>query len=45
MTDIAVVGAGGLISSDLATGKAQVYVASGQVTEVLYTNAKSPPAG
>jgi hypothetical protein len=45
VTDIAVVGAGGLISSDLATGKAQVYVASGQVTEVLYTNAKSHRQG
>jgi hypothetical protein len=40
VTDIAVAGAGGLISSDLAAGKALVYVASGQVTEVLYTNAK-----
>jgi hypothetical protein len=45
VTDIAVVGAGGLISSDLATGKAQVYVPSGQVTEVLYTNAKSHGPG
>jgi hypothetical protein len=40
VTDIAVAGAGGLIDSDLRTGKALVYVASGQVTEVLYTNAK-----
>jgi hypothetical protein len=40
VTDIAVAGAGGLINSDLRTGKAMVYVASGQVTEVLYTNAK-----
>jgi hypothetical protein len=40
VTDIAVVGAGGLIDWDLATGKALVYAPSGQVTEVLYTNAK-----
>jgi hypothetical protein len=40
VTDIAVAGSGGLISSNLATGRALVYVASGQVTEVLYTNAK-----
>jgi hypothetical protein len=40
VTDIAVAGAGGLISSDLAAGKALVYAPSGEVTEVLYTNAK-----
>ena len=40
VTDIAVVGAGGLIDWDLATGKALVFAPSGQVTEVLYTNAK-----
>jgi hypothetical protein len=40
VTDIAVVAAGGLIDADLPTGKAMVYVASGRVTEVLYTNAK-----
>jgi len=45
VTNIAVVGAGGLIDSDLATGKAQVYVVSGQVTEVLYTNAKKHSPG
>ena len=40
VTDIAVAGEGGLISFDLAAGKALVYVASGEITEVLYTNAK-----
>lgn len=40
VTDIAVAGGGGLISSNLGTGKALVNVASGQTTEVLYTNAK-----
>ena len=40
VTDIQVVGAGGLISANRDTGKAQVYVTSGQITEVLYTNSK-----
>jgi hypothetical protein len=45
VTDIAVVGAGGLIDADLAAGTAKVWVVSGQVTEVLYTNSKKHSGG
>jgi hypothetical protein len=45
VTDIEVVGAGGLIDWKLETGKALVYVPSGQVTEVLYTNSKKHGSG
>jgi hypothetical protein len=40
VTDITVVGHGWLISKDHATGKAVINLASGGITEVLYTNGK-----
>ena len=45
VTDIKVVGAGGLISASPGAGKALVNVVSGQITEVLYTNAKRNTPG
>jgi hypothetical protein len=45
VTDIKVVGAGGLISANPSDGKALVNVASGQITEVLYTNARRNTPG
>jgi hypothetical protein len=45
VTDIKVVGAGGLISSNLGAGRALVNVVSGQITEVLYTNARPNSPG
>jgi hypothetical protein len=40
VTDITVVGAGALVSRDLAAGRVTIDVASSLVTEVVFTNAK-----
>jgi hypothetical protein len=40
VTDITVAGAGSLVTRDLAAGKATVDVASGSITEAVFTNAR-----